>query len=215
MLVPFGTRVVDSTGQGVGTVSRLVLHHASRQVSGVVVQQGVFDRREIVVPVDKVSAFGDEVRLSLRAADLAGLDLFNPVPLQAMPDHWEMPMGFDQRDFFLVGGDGWSESILPFETTSPSVSGTRAYVRDPDAAAERVEPDIAAGMPVYDRDGQRMGDVEAVEIDGVSGRIARIVVRRGILFTTETSIPATLIDSVTDRITLRASSDAVKRLEKR
>jgi sporulation protein YlmC with PRC-barrel domain len=199
----------------VGTVSRLVLHHASRQVSGVVVHQGVFDRREIVVPVEKVGAFGDEVRLSLRAADLAGLDLFHPAPLQAMPDHWEMPMGFDQRDFFLVGGDGWSESILPFETTSPSVSGTRAYVRDPDAADERVEPDIAAGMPVYDRDGQRMGDVEAVEIDGASGRISRIVVRRGIIFTTETSIPATLIDSVTDRITLRAPSDAVKKLEKR
>jgi sporulation protein YlmC with PRC-barrel domain len=60
-----------------------------------------------------------------------------------------------------------------------------------------------------------MGDVEAVEIDGASGRISRIVVRRGIIFTTETSIPATLIDSVTDRITLRAPSDAVKKLEKR
>jgi sporulation protein YlmC with PRC-barrel domain len=214
MLVPFGTRVVDSTGAGVGTVSRLVLHHASRQVSGVVVHQGVFDRREIVVPVGKVAAFGDEVRLSLRASDLAGLDLFHSEPLQAMPDHWDMPMGFDQRDFFLVGGGGWTEAVLPFETTSPSVSGTRAYVRDEDAAAEPVEPDIAAGMHVYDRDGRRVGDVEAVEMDEASGRITRIVVRRGFLFGSETTIPASLIASVSDRITLRTGGDAAKKLEK-
>jgi sporulation protein YlmC with PRC-barrel domain len=193
MLVPFGTRVVDSTGKGVGTVSRLVLHHASRQVAGVVVHQGVFDRREIVVPIGKVAAFGDEVRLSLRAAELAGLDLFHSAPLQAMPDHWEMPMGFDQRDFFLVGGDGWTEAVLPFETTSPSVSG----------------------MPVDDRDGERVGDVEAVELDEASGRIARIVVRQGFLFGSETTIPASLIASVTDRIALSAPSEIAKKLERR
>lgn len=215
MLVPFGTRVVDSTGKGVGTVSRLVLHHASRQVSGVVVHQGILDRREIVVPVGKVSAFGEEVRLSLRASELAGLDLFHSPALQVMPDNWDMPMGFDQRDFFLVGGDGWTEAVLPFEATSPSVSGTRAYVRDQDAADEPVEPDIAEGMHVYDREGRRVGDVEAVELDQASGRITRIVVRRGFLFTSETTIPASLIASVTDRITLSSGPDVTKKLEKR
>jgi sporulation protein YlmC with PRC-barrel domain len=184
-------------------------------VSGVVVHQGIFNRREIVVPVGKVSAFGEEVRLSLRASELAGLDLFHSPALQVMPDHWEMPMGFDQRDFFLVGGDGWTEAVLPFETTSPSVSGTRAYVRDPDAADEPVEPDIAAGMHVYDREGLRVGDVEAVELDQASGRITRIVVRRGFLFGSETTIPASLIASVTDRITLSSGADAAKKLEKR
>ena len=36
------------------------------------------------------------------------------------------------------------------------------------------EPDIAAGMHVVDSDGRRVGDVEAVEIDEVTGRITRI-----------------------------------------
>src|SRR5262245_38907579 len=214
MLVPFGTRVVDSTGKGVGTVSRLVLHHASREVAGVVVHQGILDRREIVVPASKVTAFGDEVRLSLRASELAGLDLFRSPTLQPMPDHWDMPMGFDERDFFLVGGDGWTESVLPFERTSPAVSGTRAYVREDDSAGEPVEPDIAAGMDVYDRDERKVGDVEAVEIDEATRRVTRIVVRRGFLFTSETTVPASLIESVTDHITLRVGTDAIKRLEK-
>lgn len=214
MLVPFGTRVVDSNGKGVGTVSRLVLHTQSREVAGLVVHQGVLNRREVVVPIGKVAAFGDEVRLTLRAPELDGLDLFHSARLQSMPDHWQMPVGFDQRDFFLVGGDGWTEAVLPSETTSPSVSGTEAFVRDADSAAEPEEPDIAAGMPVIDTDGQPVGDVEAVEIDEATGRITCLRVRHGFLFTTETSIPASLIRAVTDTISLNATADAVKKLER-
>jgi sporulation protein YlmC with PRC-barrel domain len=215
MLVPFGTRVVDSTGKGVGTVSRLVLHRDSREVAGLVVHQGVLDRREIVVPVGKVAAYGDEVRLALRASELAGLDLFKGERLQAIPDHWDMPTGFDQREFFLVGGGGWTEAVLPFERTSPAVSGTPAYVRDKDAVAEPAEPDITSGMHVYSKDGHRVGDVEAVELDEASGRITRIIVRSGFLFGTETSIPASIIASVSDRITLGAESGAARKLERR
>lgn len=212
MLVPFGTRVVDSTSKAVGTVSRLVLHAQSREVAGLVVHQGVIDRREVVVPIGKVAAFGKDVRLALGAAELAGLDLFHAPQLEAMPDHWDMPAGFDQRDFFLVGGGEWTEAVLPFETTSPSVSGTPAYVRDPDSVADPVEPDIAAGTHVYSGDGERVGDVEAIEVDATSRRIVRIVVRKGFLFGAETSIPASMIASVGDSIRLRATADAAKRL---
>jgi sporulation protein YlmC with PRC-barrel domain len=214
MLVPFGTRVVDSQGKGVGTVSRVVLHSQSREVAALVVHQGVLNRREVVVPIDKVTGFGDEVRLGLRASELDGLDLFNAASLQAMPDHWEMPIGFDQRDFFLVGGGGWTEAVLPFEKTSAGVSGTPGYVRDRDTPAEPSEPDIAAGAHVYDKTGQRIGEVEAVEIDEASGRITRVIVRRGILFSKETAIPASVIASAGDRVTLSAAADTLKKLER-
>src|SRR5262245_25653199 len=95
MLVPFGTRVVDNSGKGVGTVSRLVLHGKSREAEGLVVHQGIVNRREVVVPFSKVASFGDEVRLALSARDMEGLDLFDSARLQPMPDHWEMPVGFD------------------------------------------------------------------------------------------------------------------------
>ncbi|OLB38773.1 MAG: hypothetical protein AUI04_13290 [Candidatus Rokubacteria bacterium 13_2_20CM_2_64_8] len=102
MLVPPGTHVRDREGKSVGTVSRLVLHPESREVAAIVVQQGVFDRREVVVPLNKVASFeGDEVRLDLRASELAGFGLFNAPSLKEMPDHWPMPAGLDQRSFFL------------------------------------------------------------------------------------------------------------------
>jgi sporulation protein YlmC with PRC-barrel domain len=214
MHVAFGTRVVDSKGKGVGTVSRLVLHGQSREVAGLVVHQGVLDRREVVVPVRKVTAFGDEVRLALEARELDGLDLFHPARFSAMPDHWEMPVGFDQREFFLVGGDGWTEAVLPFAATSPAVSATPGYVPDQDPPAEPEEPDIAAGAHVVDKDGHRVGDVESVELDEASGRITRVVVRRGFLFGTETVVPASLIASIADRITLSVGAEVVKKLER-
>jgi len=213
MLVPFGTHVVDREGKSVGTVSRLILHPQSQHVVAIVVQQGVLDRREIVVPVNRVESFRNEVRLTLGASELAGLDLFDMMSLRPMPDQWKMPAGFDLRSFFLVPGDGWTEAMLPFVLTSPAVSGTPAYFRDPNAPGGVTEPAIAKAAPVYDNAGKRLGEVEGFEIDPASDRITRVIIRRGVLFHTETPIPAGWIASVDDRITLSVSANEAKELE--
>jgi sporulation protein YlmC with PRC-barrel domain len=214
MVVPFGTKVVDTDGKAVGTVKHLVLHPQSRQVAGFVVHQGVLNRREVIVPLGKVAAFGEDVRLALHADELESLERFHAPHYLAMPDHWEMPLGFDQRDFFLVAsGLGWAGGDLPLEMTSPEVSGTPRFVVDPAPAEEPEEPDIAAGMHVYDNAGQRVGDVESVAFDQVSGTIGRITIRRGFLFHTEVTIPASMIASVSDRIALNVDAETVKSLE--
>jgi sporulation protein YlmC with PRC-barrel domain len=213
MFVPFGTKVIDTDGQAVGTVKHLVLHPQSRQVAGLVVHQGLLNRREVVVPLGKVAAFGEEVRLALHADELNDLELFHAPHYLAMPDHWEMPLGFDQRQFFLVGGGGWAESVLPFETTSPTVSGTPRFVVDPVPAEDPEELDIAAGMHVYDSAGQRVGEVESVEFDQSSGKIGRITIKRGFLFHKEVTIPASMIGSISDRIALNVDAETVKNLE--
>ena len=213
MLVPFGTHVRDRDGKSVATVSRLVLHPESRQVVALVVQQGIVDRREIVAPLNVVAKLeNDEVRLTLAASELAGRDLFDAPDLRPMPDHWPMPAGFDQRSFFLVP-DAWTAAVLPFQLTSPAASGTPAWI--PDAPERRREPAIAPSTAVYDNAGQRIGEVEAVDLDPASRRVTRIVVRRGRLFRTETTVPAGVIASVTDaRITLRTPADELKKLER-
>jgi len=213
MRIAFGTRVVDAEGKAVGTVRCVVLHPDTRMVDGLVVHQGVVKSREMIVPMAKVAGTDVPIRLALKAADLASLPLFNPEHLRPMPDHWDVPAGFDEREFFVVGGDPWSEAALPFEQTSPAVSGTPAYVADEDSAQDPAEPDIARGMAVYDSTGRRVGDVESVDIDRASGKITWIVVRRGHLFGRDTTVPASLIKSVTDRLTLSAPAEAAKKLE--
>jgi sporulation protein YlmC with PRC-barrel domain len=169
--------------------------------------------RELIVPVGKIADAGEPIRLALPASDLETLPLFRAEHLRPMPDHWEMPAGFDERDLFLVGGGGWTEGGLPFMETSPTVSGTPAYVQDKDSIEDPAEPDIAVGMPVYDSMGRRVGNVESIAIDQASDKITWIRVRGGFLFARESTVPASLIKSVTDRVTLNASSEAVKRLE--
>jgi sporulation protein YlmC with PRC-barrel domain len=66
---------------------------------------------------------------------------------------------------------------------------------------------------VYDNAGRRVGEVKGVELESASGRITRVVVRGGVLFRSETPIPAGLVASVGDRITLSVSADEVKKLE--
>jgi|SRR5215469_413313 len=213
MLVPFGARVVDADGKALGTVRHVVLHPETRQVDGLVVHQGVVRSRELIVPIGKVADTGQTIRLALRASDLETLPLFRGEHLRRMPDHWDMPAGFDERDLFLVGGGDWAEVSLPFVKTSPAASGTPEYVPDEDSVEDPEEPDIAKGTPVYDSAGARVGDVESIGIDQASDKIAWIVVRRGHLFARDSTIPASLIASVTDRITLNAPAPAVKRLE--
>ncbi len=105
--------------------------------------------------------------------------------------------------------------MLAFQLTSPEVSGTPAYIPDPEAPDEQREPAIAAETTVYDSAGQHIGDVEGMELDPATTRITRLVVRRGRLFRTDTTIPAHLIASVTDdRITLGIRSDDTKKLER-
>jgi uncharacterized protein YrrD len=214
MFVPFGTHVVDRDGKGVGTVSRLVLHPETRQVVALVIRQGVLDRREVVIPLNKVAGFGDQVRLALSASELAAVDLYDAHALRPMPDGWPMPAGFDVRSFFLVAGDGWTQAMLPFVLTSRTVSGTPAFIPDPDTSERTREPAIAKATPVYDNAGQHVGDVEGGELDPASGRITRVIVRKGWLLGTQTAIPAGVIASVADdRITLNVSADVVKTLE--
>lgn len=213
VFVPFGTHVVDRNGKTVGTVSRLVLHPQTREVVALVVQQGVLDRREVVIPLNNVATIGDEVRLVLSASELAGVDLYDSHALRPVPDHWPMPAGFDLRSFFLVAGDAWTESVLPFVLTSPSVSGVPGYIPDADASEPAREPAIARGTPVYDNAGEHLGDVEGVDLDPASRRITRVRVRKGRLFGAETAIPAGVITSVADdRITLSVRADVVKTL---
>jgi sporulation protein YlmC with PRC-barrel domain len=182
-------------------------------VDGIVVHQGVMRSREVVVPLSKVASTDQPVRLSISREDVGNLPLFNPVHLRKMEDHWDMPVGFDERDFFLVGDGAWAEATLPFEPTSHEVSGTPEWVRDEDSVEDPPEPDIQRGMAVFDSAGTRVGEVESVDLDQASGKIAWIVVRRGHLFGRDTSVPASLIQSVSNRITLNTTAEAAKKLE--
>lgn len=215
MRVPFGAKVVTSDHKDAGKVKRLVLHPESREIDGIVVHVGVLHQRDFIVPLAHVSVSDDTVVLKKSAAELSDYPIYNPEHFIKMPQDWEMPATFDNRDFFLVGGDGYLESLLPMQVVTPEVSGTPRYVRDEyDDLQDPSEPAIKEGMDVYSSDGHKVGDVSGVSVDTDTGRVTAVTVKHGFLFSKEeVTIPASMIARVGKTIDLNATAEQVKALE--
>jgi len=217
MQIPFGAKVVTSDGKAAGKVKQLVLHPNSKAIDGLVVHEGVLHWEEFVVPLSEVTLSAGQVRLARRAAQIEDYPAFHPehfIPLSTQG--WDMPMGYDNRDFFLVGGSAWVEATLPFQRVDPSVSGVPRYVRGDDGSPQDPsEPAIRPGMHVYDRDGHSVGEIEAVSVDDASQQLSGLQIKHGFLFSRPgATVPASMIATVTKRgVTLNASADQVKALE--
>lgn len=217
MQIPFGSTVVTSDGKVAGKVKRLFLHPHSQAIDGVVVHEGVWHWEEFVVPLSEITVSGGQVRLARRADQIDEYPAYHPehfVPLSTQG--WGMPAGFDDRDFFLVGGSSWAEATLPFQPVTPSASGVPRYVPgDEDTPQDPREPSIRPGMHVYDRDGHAVGEIESVTVDDASQQLSGLTIKHGVLFARhEVTVPATMIAKVTQRgVTLHANADQVQALE--
>ena len=119
MLVPFGTHVVDKHGKSVGTVSRVVLDSQAREVVSLVVHHGVLNRREVEVPLSKVTGFGEEVRLSLASTEFNELVPFHaPSSVELNPVSWPavrnpMSVVLKPATWVVVRPPNWVEVSAP------------------------------------------------------------------------------------------------------
>ena len=182
MRIPFGARVVDSEGKAVGTVCYVVLQSDARQVKGIVVHQGITRTREVIVPISRVTDTRDSVRLTLTAADLDSLPIFDSRHSAVMPtggrERWVGPMHFPP----VPGAGYWSGQ----STDEPTEH----------------EHDAGKGTVVCDNTGRRIGHVEAIDMAAASKTITSITVRHGHLSAHAITVPVSMIKSITDRITL-------------
>ena len=116
MLVPFGTHVVDKHGKSVGTVSRVVLDSQEREVVSLVVHHGVLNRREVEVPLSKVTdrAFGaaEANQIAFDVVDPAvegAHELPGVASLFVTHDHFTMPAAealLQHAEAFRLGLEG-------------------------------------------------------------------------------------------------------------
>jgi len=195
--IAFGAKVTDSEGKPVGTVHCIVLRPDTRQVDGLVVHQGGMRRRDVVVPLAKVigTDVGSVIRLALKATDLDILPIFNPQEVHRGPD-------LHRGERIVLGGRGAALAPAP----------DPAYFSGESGVQEPTKPDVAKGTIVCDNTGHHIGHVESVDIAPASRAMTSIVVRHG-LFAQKITVPASMIKSVTDRITLTISAEDAKRLQ--
>lgn len=198
MRLEIGTHVQTSDGQDAGTIDRLILDPATNRIKAAVLRKGLFLPHDTEVPVDMLEPGPDDTaRLTCTAEQAAAFPEFFEATYTATPPAGAVPpLGYPPGAFYWPAGygAGWPSP------TAGALAGT-AVGREADAALRRQDVEnavVGEGSAVLDRDGAMVGAVHRLVFDAATERLTRLVVRRGVIFTTDVELPATLIARVDD-----------------
>jgi len=183
-----GASVVSRDGQKLGTLSRVVVHKDSLQITHLVVDTGGLGiTHDRVVPIGALAAaMSDEVRVSMSAAEFRDLTApYDTVVFQAMADL--EPGRIDRSD------------VRRFAASIPGEPGP--YIMRDVLAKEPDEVDIAKDSPVWRLNPhQKIGEVERVLFDGDSRKVTALVIRRGFVFTRDVVLPVRYVAEVVEAL---------------
>lgn len=233
MELKLGAQVWTSDGNQAGRLRYIVLNTGSQTLDSIVVERGFFGLSDKVIDaenINEVSDDGGRIDLNVSEADLAnaqeyveanyivagpdgrfynsdsagmGDSVADPYGSMAMPVVGNLTTGIGTPPIIYPVGTGLFDT--PTGVTQPI---------EPSGMATNAEnvPTIKEGMAVNDQSGRKIGGVSRVELDS-EGRLSRLAIAEGFLFTHESSIPAAWIDSIeNDGIYLKYSKDEVQNM---
>jgi uncharacterized protein YrrD len=186
----FGSAVRERDGGKIGELRRLVYDPETRQVVSLVVEEGLLEARDRVVPIGAVATADDDaVSLELSHPQFDSLpeyaverNVAPPPELQnQVPDQIKEP--FDVPDVPPVGAATGIESIAYTPVMAENVR------------VPREDEVIDGGSVVWATDGE-IGKVKDVITDDETNRIVTLVVESGTIFTHDTDIPFTWVETV-------------------
>lgn len=197
MQIELGAAVRASDGQEIGTVDRLIVDPESGGVKAAVLRRGALLTRDVEVPLDALQVDADgAVTVLYSAAEVEALPEFEPDRYVSPPLEYVSPVGYPAT------GLAWPSSYgLPASATGEGEAIDGETMRAIDEEMERQNLEnavVGVGSQVLGRDGEKVGDVHEIAFDEETGRITRLVVRRGLIFADEREVPVSLIASVDD-----------------
>ena len=168
-----GASVRTSDGHHLGPVGRAIVERSSRRLTNIVVHKGRLLTRDVVVPVERISAISrDVVDLSLTAAEIDRLadfleEAFVPLESQDTPPliTWEGPPDYEPRPVIVPAADLYTPRIMPF---APQLVVERKGV-PPDTA------DLNAGSMLHCDEGP-LGRIVDLLLTPGSGRAESVIV---------------------------------------
>ncbi|AKI97454.1 PRC-barrel domain-containing protein [Kosmotoga pacifica] len=98
----WGAKVISADGKNLGRLTRVVFHPSTNEVTHIVVEKGVFNRRAKLVPIGSVQfAASDEIRLKIEASQINELQDFEETYFlpgetlegEVKPLYWLRPVG--------------------------------------------------------------------------------------------------------------------------
>ena len=210
-----GMGVFTPGGEEIGRVNRFVLDPATDEVTHIVVQKGWLLPEDKVVPFSMVQATGGE-RLILK---------------EEVGDFDELPP-FEETNFVratdeLPGDPGRRPDVaspyLPAYYWYPSRAGTGfpgfgvAPYAVPSSETKRNIPEdtvpLKEGSRVVSSDGEHVGNVDHLFLEGDSNKVTHFLISQGILFKDRKLVPAHWVKSVEeDTVYLVVPSELLERL---
>jgi sporulation protein YlmC with PRC-barrel domain len=204
MRVDLGARVITTDGEEVGRVKHLVLDPATTELRTAVVEHGMLSRESRMVPIASVTSANEkEIRVDFTKGQ------FEELPEFVQTDYTSPPPGYALPVSYPGGGLLWPLGYPTPTVEEPAVGSGEAYQREDELRQRNLENAVIdTDSEVLSRDGEKIGEVEQFEIDSVTGKPARLVVRKGFLLTKSLEVPMSAIASVDDgAVILNLSKD--------
>jgi sporulation protein YlmC with PRC-barrel domain len=163
MRIQLGANVRTKDGQKAGKIAKVIWDPDRNEVREFVVTTGGLLGHDVLVSrevLERATADADELVVDLSKDELDRLDHYDDRAYAPPPYGWLVPAEI------AYGADAFL-----FPTVVDQAKATNA--------AEPRRPVIKKGMTVKDAAGQRIGDVEELRIDDMTGELRAIVVRQG------------------------------------
>lgn len=203
MKFAFGARVFSSDDEEIGAIKEVIVDPASRELVGLVVQEGLLFQHDQVIDASLIESADEEcVRLACEGAiveeqaqeyredEYVALD--PAAEAEGAPEcAWVRPPDFSAS----LLPPGFGPSALPVEVAVPIEDVTLLH-----------------GSSVLDVSGEVIGSVEALLTDGKE-RITHVVVSEGVAFPQSKLVPLDWVACVEDNaVSLSVPASAVERL---
>jgi|SRR5215203_3190518 sporulation protein YlmC with PRC-barrel domain len=209
MRVDLGAKVITNDGEDVGRVKHLVLDPSTTELRTAVVEHGLLNKESRMVPIASIaSATEEELRLDLTKDEYEQLPEFFHTDYTAPPPGYTLPVGYPG------GGLLWPLGYPASAVDEPAPIESEAYQRTEQLREQNLDNAVIdKDSDVMSRDGEKIGEVEQFEIDSVTGKPSRLVVRKGFLLTESFDVPLSAIASVDDgAVVLNLSKDEALRI---
>lgn len=217
-LIRIGDDVLDSSGEKLGEISRVIVDARTNTIGGLVVKGTGLFASERIVPRDSFQITGSPLRIDLAAADFEQLEGFDPDAFDRPDPDYSGTPGFDREaaqqanlslDSAVAMGSlgGIGTSVKPLGYPGGEDGPGR---REP--AADTQLPVVGRGTDILDVSGEKVGEVDEMAF-GPGGEPVSLTVKQGFIFARHTEIPTAWIAEVGgEGVHLNVASEQVSQL---
>ncbi len=195
--------VVTLDGKGVGHVDRVVIDPTTKEITHLVIQRGLLQKEDLVVPIEAITADRDgELTLHRQSSELQFLPAFE-----------------DER--YVRVDENQDEDIPPTAALSPTYPGSVPGFVDygPRYAAEthlNIPKNTVAlkeGARVITHDNKHVGHVMQVLTNHSPDEVSYFLIVKGLMVKEQRLVPMSWVDRLADNeVQLEVDAEAVERL---